>query len=102
MVVEVRVGHILRPSLQAVLADDDGALPTLADAFGHEEDAVAEDVIAAGTIVASLLAIDVEDDLVAAQGGGVIDEAAARAQGATCRGQLADDVAGEGAAVALG
>ena len=68
--------------------------------LGNEEDAVTEDVVSAGAV--NLPAIDVEDDLVGAQGGGVVDEAAARAQGAACCRQLADDVAGEGAAIAFG
>ena len=77
LVINGWIGDILRATLQTMLTDDDRALFTWTDALRHEQNAVGEDVLCR-----TLPAVDVEPDLVATKGGGVVDEAAAWAQGA--------------------
>ena len=90
LVVDLRVGHVLRSAFEAVLADDDRPPLALLDPLRHEQDAVGDHVRE-----------DVEDDLVAEELRVVVDLAGARVGGQERVIEAADDVVAEGGPVGL-
>ena len=87
---DLGVGDVLRPALQAVLADDDGAFFPVLDPLGQEQDAVGDHV-----------GEDVHDDLVAGELGFVVDPSRADVRGQGGQVEPADHVVGEKLAVGL-